>query len=97
MSNLKYIQYIQLHSERMLGLLVFNSSGDFGCKPMSLWSSGGSACEAVCAGSAGRSARMMRMQRRIIGCLMAADHVSTMTRAPQGDQRDRGENGRHPG
>lgn len=33
----------------------------------------------------------MRMQQCIMGCLMAADHVFTMTRAPQGDWRDRGE------
>lgn len=35
---------------------------------------------------------MMRMQRCIIGCLMAADHVFTMTRSPTGEMREmRGE------
>lgn len=34
---------------------------------------------------------MMRMQQSIIDCLMAADHVFTMTRFPLGDYRDMGE------
>lgn len=48
-------------------------------------------------GSAGRTESMMRMQQCIIGCLMAADHVFTMTRAPQGRYRDRGEKWRRAG
>lgn len=52
------------------------------CVLLELWSS---VCKAVCGGSIGRTESMMRMQQCIISCLMAADHVFTMTRAPQGD------------
>lgn len=47
--------------------------------------------------STGRTESMMRMQQCIIGCLMAADHVFTMTGAPQGHYRDRGEKRRRAG
>lgn len=80
----------------MLGLLVLNSPGDFRCRPMSYWSHGRSVCKATYAGSIGRTESMMRMQQCIIGCLITANHVFTMTRAPQGDQvRDWGEKGRY--
>lgn len=46
---------------------------------------------------AGTTGGMMGMRQCIIGRLMAADHVFTMTRAPRGDERDRGEKERRPG
>lgn len=73
----------------MSGLLVLNSPGDFGSRLMSYWSCRCSVCMG-CAVPIRRAESVIRMQQCIIHYLMAAEHVFTMTRAPQADWRDWG-------